>query len=313
MSKKCIAVFGDLLYDCFIWSDRLPRVGETVTGYASGFFASGKGGNQAAMCARLGAKANMLGKVGNDERGAFLLKTMTENDVNVDGVVVSSEHPTGTDCVLVAKDGNNAIVVAPNANDTVTAAEVDAMRPYFEEAQAALFQLQVNRDAVEYAMKLARECGCKVVLNPAPACEVPDELLAQADYVTPNETETEFFTGVYREGMELDAWCKAAAGAMHDRGVKTLIITMGEHGAYYSGPDGEFRMPAFKIEPVDSTAAGDAFNGGLVVSLASGADIRTAMRYGSACGALTTMKRGSLPSLPSGEEVELFLNEHKEV
>jgi len=313
MNKSCIAVFGDLLYDCFIWSDRLPRVGETVTGYASGFFASGKGGNQAAMCARLGAKANMLGKVGTDERGDFLLETMRENGVNVDGVVISREHPTGTDCVLVAKDGSNAIVVAPNANDTVTSAEVDAMKPYFEEAQAALFQLQVNRDAVEYAMRLARECGCKVVLNPAPACEVADEMLALADYVTPNETETEFFTGVYREGMELADWRKAAAKAMHDRGVQTLIITMGEHGAYYSGPDGEFMMPAFKITPVDSTAAGDAFNGGLVVALASGADIRTAMKYGSACGALTTMKRGSLPSLPTREEIEDFLKEHEEV
>ncbi|MBE5767854.1 MAG: hypothetical protein E7335_12005 [Clostridiales bacterium] len=138
-------------------------------------------------------------------------------------------------------------------------------------------------------------------------------MFALADYVTPNETETEFFTGVYREGMDLADWRKAAAKAMHDRGVKTLIITMGEHGAYYSGPDGDFMMPAFSITPVDSTAAGDAFNGGLVVSLASGADIKTAIRYGSACGALTTMKRGSLPSLPTREEVEQFLNEHKEV
>jgi len=313
MSGICVAIFGDLLYDCFIWSDRLPRVGETVTGYASGFFASGKGGNQAAMCARLGARANMLGKVGADERGGFLLDTMRENNVNVDGVVVSKEHPTGTDCVLVAKDGKNAIVVAPNANATVTAKEVEAMRPYFEEARVALFQLQVNRDAIECAMKLARDCGCEVVFNPAPACEIPDSMFALADYVTPNETETEFFTGVYREGMDLADWRKAAAKAMHDRGVKTLIITMGEHGAYYSGPDGDFMMPAFSITPVDSTAAGDAFNGGLVVSLASGADIKTAIRYGSACGALTTMKRGSLPSLPTREEVEQFLNEHKEV
>lgn len=313
MQKNNIAIFGDLLYDCFIWSERLPRVGETVTGYASGFFASGKGGNQAAMCARLGANARMLGKVGNDERGDFLLKTMRENHVNVDGVVVSTEHPTGTDCVLVAKDGHNAIVVAPNANATVTEAEVQAMRPYFAEAQVALFQLQVNLDAVESAMRLARSCGCSVVLNPAPACAVSDELLSLADYVTPNETEAEFFTGVYREDMDLVEWREAAAKAMHDRGVKTLIITMGEHGAYYSGQDGAFMMPAFDIEPVDSTAAGDAFNGALAVRLAAGDDIRSAMRYASACGALTTMRRGSLPSLPTDQELEQFLNEHTEV
>lgn len=313
MRKNCIAVFGDLLYDCFIWSDRLPRVGETVTGYASGFFASGKGGNQAATCARLGAQVYMLGKVGEDERGKILLDTMLENNVNVDGVVVSKEHPTGTDCVLVAKDGKNAIVVAPNANATVTAEEVEGMRSYFERAESALFQLQINSDAVECAMRLARECGCKVVLNPAPACEIPDSMFALADYVTPNETETEFFTGIRCEGMDLAEWREKAAKAMHDRGVKTLIITMGEHGAYYSGPDGAFMMPAFKINPVDSTAAGDAFNGGFAVSIASGKDVKEAMRYASACGAITTMRRGSMPSLPNAEEVKQFLNNHKEV
>ena len=313
MSRNCIAVFGDLLYDCFIWSDRLPRVGETVTGYASGFFASGKGGNQAATCARLGAQVYMLGKVGRDERGQILLNTMLENGVNVDGVVVSEEHPTGTDCVLVARDGKNAIVVAPNANATVTAREVEAMRPCFEQAEAALFQLQVNSDAVGHAMCLARECGCKVILNPAPACEIPDSMFALADYVTPNETETEFFTGIRCEGMELDRWREAAAMAMHDRGVRALVITMGEHGAYYSGPDGAFMTPAFPITPVDSTAAGDAFNGGFAVCIAGGGDIKQAMRYASACGAIATMRRGSMPSLPSAEEVKAFLKDHKEV
>lgn len=313
MKKNCIAVFGDLLYDCFIWSDRLPRVGETVTGYASGFFASGKGGNQAATCARLGAQVYMLGKVGQDERGRLLLDTMLENGVNVDGVVVSSEHPTGTDCVLVARDGKNAIVVAPNANATVTAAEVEEMRPYFEAAESALFQLQINTDAVEAAMRLARECGCKVVLNPAPACEIPDRMFSLADYVTPNETEAEFFTGIHREGMDLAKWRELTAKALHERGVKALIITMGEHGAYYSGPEGAFMMPAFRIQPVDSTAAGDAFNGGFAVRIAGGAGVREAMRYASACGAITTMRRGSMPSLPDTEEVEQFLKEHQEV
>jgi len=313
MSKVSIAVFGDLLYDCFIWSDRLPRVGETVTGYASGFFASGKGGNQAATCARLGAQVYMLGKVGKDERGKILLDTMLENGVNVDGVVVSEEHPTGTDCVLVARDGKNAIVVAPNANATVTAEEVEGMRPWFEKAESALFQLQINADAVEHAMRVAKECGCKVVLNPAPACEIPDSMFALADYVTPNETEAEFFTGISREGMDLAQWREVTAKALHDRGVKTLIITMGEHGAYYSGPDGAFMMPAFHIEPVDSTAAGDAFNGGFAVSIGEGRDVKQAMRYASACGAITTTRRGSMPSLPDAQEVEQFLNEHKEV
>lgn len=311
--NNTIAIFGDLLYDCFIWADRLPREGETVTGTASGFFASGKGGNQAATCARLGAQALMLGKVGRDERGAFLLDTMRGSGVNTDGVIVSDEHATGTDCVMVAADGRNAIVVAPNANASVTADEVDAMRPYFERAQAAVFQLQINADAVERAMRLARECGALVILNPAPACEIPDSMFALADYVTPNETETEFFTKVYRADMPLDEWRERAAAAMHARGVKRLIITMGGAGAYYSGDGEAFMMPAFHIEAMDTTAAGDAFNGGLAVRLAAGDGIWSAMRYASACGAIAATRRGSLPSLPSADEVDAFLNEHMEV
>lgn len=306
-----IAIFGDLLYDCFIWADRLPQVGETVTGYASGFFASGKGGNQAATCARLGAEALMLGKVGADERGKFLLDSLRQSGVNMDGVIVDPVHPTGTDCVLVAKDGHNAIVVAPNANAAITAAEVDAMGWAFERAEAALFQLQVNADAVARAMALARRCGAKVILNPAPACPVEAGFFALADYITPNETEAEFFSGVYRKGKSLDDWRAEAARVLHERGARRVIITMGEHGAYYSGPEDAFMVPAFPILAVDSTAAGDAFNGGLALRLAAGADIRQAMIYACACGAVTATRRGSLPALPTGEEVAAFLQKQK--
>ena len=302
-----IAIFGDLLYDCFIWTKRLPRVGETVTGYASGFFASGKGGNQAVVCAKLGAKALMLGKVGTDERGDFLLQTMRENGVDVENVLVDPENPTGTDCVLVADAGRNMIVVAPNANAKITAGEVDAMRPAFEQAGSALFQLQVNADAVARAMRLARDCGCTVILNPAPACEVPDEMFALADYVTPNETEAEFFTGVHRDEMPLEDWCRAAADALHRRGAAKLIITLGEYGAFYSDGETRFTLPAFPVQAVDSTAAGDAFNGGLAVRLAAGDAILDAMRYASACGAITATRRGSVPSLPDDREVLDFL------
>lgn len=312
MSDLRVAVFGDLLYDCFFWADRLPRMGETVTGRASGFFASGKGGNQAAMCARLGAHVQMLGKVGDDARGAFLLDTMRKSGVDVCGVIVSAKDATGTDCVIVDRDGHNAIVVSPNANATVTAAEVDAMRARFESAQTALFQLQINSDAVARAMRLARDCACRVILNPAPACALSENLFALADIVTPNETEAEYFTGVYRADMEIGAWRAKAAAAMHDLGAREIIITMGEHGAYYSGLDGAFMMSAFRIDPVDSTAAGDAFNGGLAVRLSAGDGIRAAMRYASACGALTATRRGSLPSLPTQSELEAFLNEHTE-
>ena len=152
----------------------------------------------------------------------------------------------------------------------------------------------------------------KVILNPAPACEIPDEMFALADYATPNETEAEFFTNEYRDDMPLSEWRERAAKALHARGAKRVIITMGGAGAYYSGPDEAFMTPAFRISAVDTTAAGDAFNGGLAVRLAAGDSIRSAMRYASACGAIAAMRRGSIPSLPSEDEVNAFLNEHVE-
>lgn len=312
MNDLCICVFGDLLYDCFIWADRLPRIGETVTGYASDFFAGGKGGNQAVVCARLGARTFMLGKVGGDERGAYILDAMCRNGVDVKGVVVDSTVPTGTDCVHVASDGSNAIIVAPLANERVTAQEVEGMRAWFERSKASLFQLQINADAVAAAMRLARSCGNIIVLNPAPARDIPEEMFRLADYITPNETETEFYTGIYREAMDLAQWRTLAAQKLHQRGAKRVIITMGGHGAYYSGPEGSFMMPAFSVDAVDSTAAGDAFNGGLTLRLAAGDDLWSAMRYASACGAITTSKRGSMPSLPTADEVDTFLQKHQE-
>jgi len=311
--KDSIVVFGDLLYDCFIWSERLPRMGETVIGYDSGFFASGKGGNQAAVCAKLGEQTFMLGKVGNDDCGKKVLDIISGSGANTEGVIVDPAQRTGTSCVMVAKDGHNAIVVAPNASVTFTEKEVDSLRPYFERAKMVLFQLQVNIDAIVRAMRTAKECGATIVLNPAPACDVPEEMFALADWVTPNETEAELFSGVYREDMPLEQWRERTAEKLHARGVRRLIITMGEHGAYYSGEGEAFMMPAFSIEPVDSTAAGDAFNGGLAVRLAAGDDVRTAMRFASACGAITTTRKGSLPSLPSREEVIEFLSKHQEV
>lgn len=304
-----VAVFGDLLYDCFIWAERLPRVGETVTGYRNGFYAGGKGGNQAVVTARLGACTAMLGKVGQDERGRFLLDRYRENGVNVDGVVVDPGADTGTCCVHIDRAGNNAIIVAPLANCRITQAEVEAMAPAIRGAQVLLCQLQVNLDAALRALNIAREAGVITLLNPAPACRVPDGLFALADYVTPNETEAEFFTGVYREGLALEDWCRRAARQMHHLGARRLIITLGDKGAWYSDGKEAWLQPPFAIQPVDSTAAGDAFNGALALLLAQGAPVRAAMVYASAAGAITASRAGSMPSLPTRAEVEQFLRD----
>ncbi len=307
MDAPRIAVFGDLLYDCFIWADRLPRVGETVTGYRNGFYAGGKGGNQAVALSRLGALALMLGKVGDDERGRFLLTKLRENGVDTKGVLIDPEAPTGTDCVHIDRQGRNAIIVAPLANQRIAPDEVEGMRAAIEGADALISQLQVNLDAVGKALEIAHGAGVPIILNPAPACEVPDRFFEISDWVTPNETEAEFFTSVYREELPLDEWCARVAEKFHARGVRRLIVTLGDKGAYCSDGRDAYLVPPFAVDAVDSTAAGDAFNAALAISLARGKGVREAIAYANAAGALAASRPGSMPSLPSGDEVDGFL------
>ena len=311
-AKTRLAVLGDLLYDCFVWADHLPRVGETVTGYQNGFFAGGKGGNQAVAASRLGADTYMLGKVGRDERGEFLIKGLGDNGVHTAGVFVDPDIPTGTCCVHVDQAGRNAIIVVPQANDHMDTKALEDMYPLIKSLDVFLCQLQINLDAVQTALTLCKKANVTTVFNPAPAKDIPDDYFRLADYVTPNETETEFFTGLYRKDMELDAWCKAAAERLHDRGAKRLLITLGEHGAYFSGDGEAFLTPSFRVDAVDSTAAGDAFNAAFAIRIAQGDTIHNAVRYANAAGALTAKKRGSQPSLPTAQDVAGFLAEQEE-
>lgn len=312
MGQPSIAVLGDLLYDCFVWAERLPRVGETVTGFENGFFAGGKGGNQAVAAARLGARVAMLGKVGQDERGAFLLVALRDSGVGTEGVLVDPRRQTGTDCVHVDRAGNNAIIVVPQANEHIAADEVMKHKKLIERADVLLVQLQVNVEAVAAALAVARAAGVATVLNPAPAREVPEGLFALADYLTPNETEAEFYAGLYRDGMDHEAWRAAAAERIRRRGARRVVITLGEMGAYFCGPEGAFTAPPFPVEAVDTTAAGDAFNAAFAIQVALGADVQRAVRRGNAAGALAAAYRGSQPSLPTGAALTRFLQLHCE-
>jgi len=309
--KVRVVILGDILYDCFIWADHLPRMGETVTGYANGFYSGGKGANQAVEAARLGAETIMLGKVGADERGDFLIRSMQESGVITDYVIVDKEMPTGTDCVHIDRNGNNAIIVAPMANEHIRPAEIDAMADVIRSADVFISQLQVNEDAIEAALTICRDAGVKTVLNPAPARKMPDSFFALADYMTPNETECEFFTGLYQKDMEPEAWRQAAAKRFHEMGAKRLVITLGANGALYSDGSESVVVPPYPVKAVDTTAAGDAFNAGFAIKIAQGEDIKTALRYGNAAGALTASRMGSQPSLPTAEEVARFIAERK--
>lgn len=303
MKKKRIVVLGDLIYDCFIWADRLPRMGETVSGYASGFFSGGKGANQAVQAARLGAEVFLIGKVGDDERGAFLRAELEKDGVDVSHLMVSQEYSTATCCVHVDRNGNNAIIVAPMANEHITEAEIGACRELIESADVFMTQLQVNAEAVEAAVKIAAGAGVPVVLNPAPAREVPGELFKLADYVTPNETEAEFYTGIPAENGNLEKMARR----MQEMGVRNLVITLGGRGAFYSTGEECGTVPPFSIRPVDATAAGDSFNVAFACAIAEGKSLPEAIRMGNAAGALTATRQGSQVSLPTAGEVAAFI------
>jgi ribokinase len=308
MSKKVrIVVLGDLLYDCFIWADRLPRVGETVTGYANGFYAGGKGGNQATQAARLGAQTHMIGKVGQDERGTFLLDTLRQSGIDTEYVIMDPNDQTGTDCVHIDRKGRNAIIVAPMANDHIKPEEIERARELIESADVFMSQLQINSEAIEAAMGISSRAGVCTILNPAPAKEIPNELLKLADYCTPNETEAEFFSG-YRQGeMNQTEWLSSVTEAFDQKGVRNLIVTLGAEGAWYAGTDGQYLVPPYPVEAVDTTAAGDSFNAALALRIGQGESVRDAIVFANAAGAMTASRMGSCPSMPTMAELEEFL------
>jgi len=298
-----VCVFGDLLYDCFVWADRLPRVGETVTGFRNGFFAGGKGGNQAVAAARLGARTTMLGKIGQDSHGEFLRGSLRESHIEDAGVLSDSEHPTGTCCVHVDRKGDNAIIVVPLANESISADDTDRMIPFIRDADVFLCQLQTNLDAVERCLRAARDAGVMTVLNPAPAKPGAEQLFHLADYITPNETEAESFSRCPQGTLGLDDWCGQSAAALLRQGARRVVITLGKQGSYYSDGAEVLRMPPFPVDAVDSTAAGDAFNAAFAIQMALGAGIGEALRYANAAGAVAASRHGSRPSLPTREDV----------
>lgn len=304
-----IVVIGDLLYDHFIWAEHLPRLGETVTGYKTGFYAGGKGGNQAVQIARLGAEVHMIGKVGKDERGRFLIESLQKEGVHTEFVFEDPTVDTGTDCVSIDRKGDNAIIVAPLANEKITVEEVQQAKELIESCNVLLSQLQINEEAITEAFRIAKEAHVPIVLNPAPARDIPEKYWQMADFITPNETEAEFYTGCYQENMQLEEWKAKVAEAFAKRGVQNLIVTLGEHGAMHCQSGVRTEVPAFKVNAVDTTAAGDSFNAAFCVSLAGGNEIKDAIRYGNAAGGLTAAEYGSFPSMPTKEKLEQFIKD----
>ncbi|MDP8924550.1 MAG: ribokinase [Chloroflexota bacterium] len=289
-----VVVVGSINLDLVVTTAALPERGQTVLGTDLQRFGGGKGANQALAAARMGAGVAMIGKVGQDEPGRALAGELLRAGIDISGIGRADAGPTGTALITVEASGTNTIVVVPGANARLTPEDVAARRDMLKGADALLLQLEVPMDTVVRAAALARDAGVPVFLNPSPVQPLPDGLLDGLDYLVLNEVEVEALTG---GGSPL---------SLLDRGVRTVVLTLGERGAQVIGREGTREVPPFRIQAVDSTAAGDAFLGALVATL-SERGLVEALVAASGAGALAASRMGAQPSLPTREEADAFV------
>ncbi len=305
--KKQIVVIGSLNMDLAALSPRIPRPGETILGHEFRTAPGGKGANQAVAAARLGGRVAMVGRVGADDFGEALLANLQANRVNHAGVIRDMEAASGVAVIVVDDRGENSIIVLSGANMRLTPADVEAQEAAIARSGVMLLQLESPLDAVMRAAELGRKHGVTVVLNPAPARALPPELLTLVDVMIPNETETAMLTG---QPVTTQADMQAAAAMLQSRGIGTVILTLGAQGAFVVHETIARLVPAFAVEPVDTTAAGDAFVGGFAVALSEGRPLAEAVRWGNAAGALAATGLGAQPSLPTRAAVESLIDRH---
>ena len=300
-----ITVVGSLNMDLVVRSPRLPLPGETIIGHDWHAIPGGKGANQAVAAARLGGDVCMVGKVGQDDFAQALLTNLAESNIDRAYVMRDDHAATGVALIVVDDQGENTIVVASGANMQLSVGDVDKAKSAIADSGVLLLQLEIPMETVVRAAEIAQQHEVSVVLNPAPAQPLPDQLLSLVDVLIPNETEITALTGITIDSQQ-DR--ENAARALLERGIRTVVLTMGASGALLATADTITQVHAFKVDPVDTTAAGDAFVGGFGVALAQGKSLSEAMRWGNAAGALAATKLGAQTSLPTRAEVMELLS-----
>ena len=300
MTKPSIIVIGSSNTDMVIKSSSLPVPGETILGGDFLMNPGGKGANQAVAAARLGGEITLVAKVGNDIFGQAALEGFRQHGIKTDHVAVDAKHPSGVALIMVDDEGENCISVALGANLAISTSDIDRAREAIAGATMVLLQLEIPMPIVEYVVDLCAGLNVPVVLNPAPAAHLSDQVLKHTHILTPNETETEILTGIKVEGIDS---ARKAAQALRKKGVKQVIITLGKLGAYVLNDTLDELVLGISVEAVDTTAAGDTFNGALVVALSEGQTMSNAIAFANRAAAFSVTKMGAQSSAPSRDDL----------
>ncbi|HKS32453.1 MAG TPA: ribokinase [Enterobacteriaceae bacterium] len=301
-----LVVLGSINADHILNLESFPAPGETLLGSQYQIAFGGKGANQAVAAGRSGAKIAFIACTGDDDTGERVRKQLASDNIDIAPVSVVAGESTGVALIFVNGEGENVIGIHAGANAALTVERVDAQRERIAGASALLMQLESPIESVLAAAKIAHENQTLVALNPAPARELPDELLSLLDIITPNETEAEKLTGV-RVDNEADA--AKAAQILHDKGIKTVLITLGSRGVWASVNGEGSRIPGFKVQAIDTIAAGDTFNGALITALLEEKPLAEAIRFAHAAAAIAVTRKGAQPSVPWRKEIDDFLGQ----
>ena len=291
-----ISVLGIFVADISFSGTKIPAIGETILGDKYNIGPGGKGCNQAIAIARLGGRVDFISKIGKDAYGELALNTLKKNEIKTENIIQDANLQTGVAGILVdKKSGKNAINVIVGAPTTLKINEISKQINIIKDSKIFLTQLEVPKDVTLHCLKIAKENGCITILNPAPASEITREFYSNIDYFTPNETEAEFYTGI-KITSEKEA--KLAAHKLISFGVKKVIITLGEKGLFYADGQDEIYLKANSVKTVDTTGAGDAFNGGLAFGLSKGKSIKECLELANKVAGISTTKLGAGDAMP---------------
>ena len=301
---KRVLVYGSFVVDLTSRSNSLPVPGQTVLGNSFKLGPGGKGSNQAVAAHRAGADVTFVTKLGDDVFARTALDFYEKEGIDTSHILIGKDMETGAALILVDEEnGQNQIVVVIGACGKITPEDIEQARPLIKGADYLLLQLEINFDALFQIIHIAHQAGVQIILNPAPAAVIPEEIFSMIHIITPNETEAQALTGVVVNN-ETDA--RRAAEILLQKGVQNVVITMGALGAYATDGIRSERLPRIPVEAVDTTGAGDAFNGGLVMALAEGMDLFTALRYGNVTGALSVTELGTAPAMPRRKQIDML-------